>query len=99
MSMVGRTYLEGGEPVVVLAKWRGRLDVDEKKIGRVGGKGVTLRSEGSFPSDDTPVIRFPGRLSKTGPRNVLIQRANGDLVIRPFRGLRSATPSTSEPNA
>jgi len=26
----------------------------------------------------------------TGPRNVLIRRANGDLVVRPFRGLRKA---------
>lgn len=23
-----------------------------------------------------------------GPRNVLIRRENGDLVVRPFRGLR-----------
>jgi hypothetical protein len=26
----------------------------------------------------------------TGPRNVLIERADGSLVVRPFRGLRRA---------
>jgi acetyl esterase len=47
--MVGRTYLERGLPVVVLARasW---------KAG--------------------------------GPRNVLVRRADGTLVVRPFRGLR-----------
>jgi acetyl esterase len=47
--MIGRTYLERGIPVVVLARWR---------------KGAK------------------------GPRNVLIQRADGTKVVRPFRGLR-----------
>jgi hypothetical protein len=46
--MTGRTYLERGHPVVVLARWG------------------------------------PGG----GPRNVLIRRQDGELVIRPFRGLR-----------
>ncbi|MBO2453752.1 hypothetical protein J4573_42150 [Actinomadura barringtoniae] len=45
--MIGRTYLERGRPVVVLARWAGG-----------------------------------------GPRNVLIRRENGELVVRPFRGLR-----------
>ena len=45
--MIGRTYLERGRPVVVLARWNG-----------------------------------------TGPRNVLIRREDGTLVVRPFRGLR-----------
>jgi hypothetical protein len=48
MSMIGKTYLERGQPVVVLVKW---------------GKGG-------------------------GPRNVLIKRADGTEVVRPFRGLR-----------
>lgn len=47
MSIVGTTYLERGEPVVVLVRWNGK-----------------------------------------GPRNVLIRRANGVKVVRPFRGLR-----------
>lgn len=47
--MIGRTYLERGSPVVVLARWSGK-----------------------------------------GPRNVLIQRADGTRVVRPFRGLRRA---------
>jgi acetyl esterase len=33
------------------------------------------------------LIRWNGR----GPRNVLIERANGSRVIRPFRGLRKAS--------
>jgi acetyl esterase len=45
--VVGRTYLERGEPVVVVARWSG-----------------------------------------AGPRNVLVRRADGCLVVRPFRGLR-----------
>ncbi|HKA03852.1 MAG TPA: hypothetical protein VKD67_05965 [Acidimicrobiales bacterium] len=28
------------------------------------------------------------RAGPTGPRNVLIRRADGTLVVRPFRGLR-----------
>jgi acetyl esterase len=47
--MVGRTYLERGQPVVVLAR-------ADWKAG--------------------------------GPRNVLIRRSDGSLVVRPFRGLR-----------
>ena len=34
----------------------------------------------------------------TGPRNVLIRRADGELVVRPFRGLRRAAgPPPAEP--
>jgi acetyl esterase len=49
--MTGRTYLERGAPVTVLARWSGR-----------------------------------------GPRNVLIRRSDGSLVVRPFRGLRRPRP-------
>jgi acetyl esterase len=54
VSIVGRTYLEHGQPVTVLLAWG------------------------------------PGG----GPRNVLIRRANGQTVVRPFRGLRK--PSQEE---
>ena len=47
-DVVGRTYLERGQPVVVVARWL--------------GQGT--------------------------PRNVLIRRDDGTLVVRPFRGLR-----------
>jgi acetyl esterase len=47
VSIVGRRYLERGQPVVVLVQWSG-----------------------------------------PGPRNVLIRRADGSMVVRPFRGLR-----------
>jgi hypothetical protein len=52
--MIGRTYLERGSPVVVLAKWAGK-----------------------------------------GPRNVLIERQSGELVVRPFRGLRTSQPGVT----
>jgi len=32
-----------------------------------------------------------------GPRNVLIERADGSRVVRPFRGLRCATPQPALP--
>ncbi len=53
MSMIGKVYLERGEPVTVLARWNGK-----------------------------------------GPRNVLIQREDGDKVVRPFRGLRKIPSET-----
>ena len=53
--MIGRTYLERGEPVTVLIRWSG-----------------------------------------PGPRNVLIQRADGSKVVRPFRGLRRLKPTTEQ---
>jgi hypothetical protein len=50
--MIGRTYLERGRPVTVLARWNGN-----------------------------------------GPRNVLVRREDGRLVVRPFRGLRRTAGS------
>jgi acetyl esterase len=32
-----------------------------------------------------------------GPRNVLIRRADGELVVRPFRGLRRPRPVQTAP--
>jgi acetyl esterase len=45
--VIGRLYLERGQPVLILARWNNK-----------------------------------------GPRNVLVQRNDGSLVVRPFRGLR-----------
>jgi hypothetical protein len=53
VSIVGRRYLERGQPVLVLVQWSG-----------------------------------------PGPRNVLIRRADGSEVVRPFRGLRKITPGS-----
>ena len=36
----------------------------------------------------TVLVRWKGR----GPRNVLIERADGSRVVRPFRGLRVRLP-------
>lgn len=49
-AVIGRSYLERGRLVVVLARWTGK-----------------------------------------GPRNVLIKREDGLLVVRPFRGLRKVS--------
>ncbi|WP_329087931.1 hypothetical protein [Streptosporangium sp. NBC_01469] len=38
------------------------------------------------------------RWSGPGPRNVLIRREDNSLVVRPFRGLRRPTPTTSAPS-
>jgi hypothetical protein len=54
--VIGRTYLERGQPVVVLVRWNGR-----------------------------------------GPRNVLIRRHSGDIVVRPFRGLRRVQAGAEAP--
>ena len=53
--VVGRTYLERGRPVVVVAAWHGTR----------------------------------------GPRNVLVRRQDGALVVRPLRGLRRPPPAPS----
>lgn len=68
MSIVGETYLERGEPVVVIAQWRNRRLAE-------------------LP-DVFPPFLYLLRDRGAGPRNVLIRRADGDLVVRPFRGLR-----------
>jgi acetyl esterase len=36
------------------------------------------------------LVRWAG----SGPRNVLVERANGVRVVRPFRGLRKPTKAT-----
>lgn len=48
---------------------------------RAGVIGRTYLERGS---PVVVLIRWTGK----GPRNVLIQRADGSLVVRPFRGLR-----------
>lgn len=72
MSVVGRTYLERGEPVEVLAQWRGPSEAVSNR------RDLVCRE----------VVLNPGRRRRSGPRNVLIRRADGELVVRPFRGLR-----------
>jgi acetyl esterase len=58
-GIVGKTYFEHEEPVLVLIQWKQTTTHINKKGNRVGG-----------------------------PKNVLIRRANGEEVVRPFRGLR-----------
>ena len=62
--VTGQTYLERGQPVVVLIRWETRPPA--------AGSVIWHRS--------------PRRI---GPRNVLIERGDGSLVVRPFRGLRT----------
>lgn len=71
MSIEGRTYLERGEPVIVVRQWRARTAPE-----------LTRRDGWQF------VLADLGKKKRSGPRNVLIMRQSGELVIRPFRGLR-----------
>jgi acetyl esterase len=67
--MIGETYLERGQPVMVLAAWR----------------SAKLPEPGIVLGDHCLITLF---VTRTGPRNVLIRREDGSLVVRPFRGLR-----------
>ena len=83
MSIVGNTYLEYGVPVTIVAQWRtqDRIKVESHYL-TLGGQVAYLVFE----------VRQWGEVgnakARTGPRNVLIRRSNGDLIVRPFRGLR-----------
>lgn len=55
--MIGRVYLERGQPVTLIVRWG------------------------------------PGG----GPRNVMIRRADGTLIVRPFRGLRRLPAADTTP--
>lgn len=63
--MIGRTYLERGRPVTVLARWAA-----------------------AAPSPVPGWLTWSRAPRPGGPRNVLIVRADGHRVVRPFRGLR-----------
>ena len=73
--MIGKTYLERGQPVVVLARW-----------GSV-----------AWRCPPRPICFLTGGI-KDAPRNVLIQRAGGEQIVRPFRGLRKvpAAPQSQD---
>jgi len=80
MSIVGNTYLEYGVPVTIVAQWRtqDRIKVESHYL-TLGGQVVV----------HVVVVAYLGNAkARTGPRNVLIRRGNGDLIVRPFRGLR-----------
>ena len=83
--MVGQTYYERGRPVTVLVAWIGptRQEQLEAQIARGKRRQQTAR------------IVFDSR-KKNGPRNVVIEREDGSLVVRPFRGLRKAPPKKAE---
>lgn len=57
------------------------------------GKPVTvlIRWETRPPAAAAVVWHQPPR--RNAPRNVLVERADGTLVVRPFRGLRTASRS------
>jgi acetyl esterase len=47
---------------------------------------VLIRWDTRRPSGASVIWHRPPR--RNGPRNVLIERGDGSLVVRPFRGLR-----------
>jgi hypothetical protein len=44
------------------------------------------------PADAPAACTWHRPPRRTGPRTVLVQRADGSLVVRPFRGLRKSAP-------
>jgi hypothetical protein len=80
--MIGDTYLERGKPVIVLVAWVGKRATME-----IIAPGVTPFA----PQITLTFNRYASlraKRAKGAPRNVLIQRENGELVVRSFRGLR-----------
>jgi hypothetical protein len=74
--VIGRTYLERGQPVVVQVAWN--------------------RPAAAGPGGAVDWLRPP---RVTGPRNVLIRRVGGALIVRPFRGLRLPPPPEIPPGS
>lgn len=75
--MIGEIYLERGEPVRVLAQWREGSRARPEEVDQAAADMLVEWIEcGHIPR------------RRLGPRNVLIERVDGTLVIRPFRGLR-----------
>lgn len=68
--MIGTTYLERGEPVVVVKRW--------------ASHDAIRRGRAACGLPPIPPKQYP-------KRNVVIRRADGSLVSRPFRGLRRAS--------
>lgn len=86
--MIGRTYLERGEPVVVLVRWAAP---PERRTYLCDDCGRFVYAPpgavGHLATCCARQLRAYRRVG--GPvRNVLIRRGDGSLVIRPFRGLR-----------
>jgi hypothetical protein len=73
--MIGRTYNERGLPVVVLTRWS-------------GAAWTTAGTHDLFAHVPNGRGGFVVSRGRNAPRNVLVQRADGQRVVRPFRGLR-----------
>jgi hypothetical protein len=73
-------------------------------VPRPAGWGTMAVVGGTYLERGRPVVvlvqwRSGLRSGPTGPRNVLIRRADGTLVVRPFRGLRRPDAVTPPPAA
>lgn len=86
MSVVGKTYYERGKPVTVLIRWR-----------EFGKQGIKTLTEDEAEELQLIVEAGIGTSRVGGPRNVLIRREDGELVVRPFRGLRRSVPDERTP--
>lgn len=56
---------------------------------------VLIRWGNSKPGPDEPVMPLL-RLTRGAPRNVKIQREDGSIAVRPFRGLRKIEEKSSD---
>jgi len=68
--MTGSVYVQRGQPVTVLARWR---------------------APGAAVVAGWLIWHGPPHAA---PRNVVIERTDGSLAVRPFRGLRKVIAST-----
>lgn len=85
--MIGKTYLLRGEPVTILARWAPPAEVGSATCPACGTIREMSRGARGFWHYCVARPDFaPAR--RQGPRNVLIQFADGTLQTRPFRGLR-----------
>lgn len=94
--MIGQTYLLRGEPVTVLARWGPPADVGSAACPACGTIREMSRSTRGFwcycRGRWAGGTFAPAR--RQGPRNVLIQLADGTRTVRPFRGLRRPKETT-----
>ncbi|WP_433415074.1 hypothetical protein ACQP1V_36365 [Microtetraspora malaysiensis] len=61
------------------------------------GQAVTVVIWPNERRADLPAPLPYVRLRQRAPRNVLIRRPSGDLVVRPFRGLRACAQEVRTP--
>lgn len=89
-GIAGRVYLEDGQPVTVLVAW---ASVSKARPVMPAPSWLIWHR----PPPNSKIRRKVLIPPQHSPRNVLIQRADGTRVVRPFRGLRKPPLSQELP--